>query len=150
MQKNLYKNKTQSKALFDSPFILPMNSKITSPFGEIRIFNHTKRSAHTGTDFKALTPQKVKAINDGKVLFSGKLFYCGNAIIIDHGLGITSQYCHLSKRYVTKDKYVKKGQVIGLTGKTGQISGPHLHVTLKYKNQLVDLVDFVEKSKVLK
>ena len=109
-------------------FILPVDGVISGHFGNQRIFNGTPKSPHSGTDIAAPEGTPVKAAGDGKVLLSGgDYFYSGNVIIIDHGGGLQTIYAHLKETNVQKGDAVKKGQVIGLVGKTGRVTGPHLH-----------------------
>jgi murein DD-endopeptidase MepM/ murein hydrolase activator NlpD len=118
-----------TKKLFKHSFSLPLNSKITSDFGTKRIFNNKVKSYHTGIDFKAKMNTKIPAINDGKVVLAKNRYFAGNSVIISHGRGIYSCYYHLNKIKVKKNEFVKKGQIIGLSGMSGRVTGPHLHFT---------------------
>ena len=109
-------------------FILPLKGRISGYFGNQRIFNGTPKNPHSGTDIAALEGTEIKASGDGKVLLSGgDYFYSGNMVIIDHGQGLQTIYAHLSKSLVKVGDIVKKGDIIGLVGKTGRATGPHLH-----------------------
>jgi len=131
---------------FDKPFIKPLNSKITSIFGTKRIFNNKKETWHSGTDFRARTPTPIPSVNKGKVIFTGNLFFNGNTVIIDHGLGITTMYCHLSKMSVVKGDIVLQGDIIGKSGNTGRSNAPHLHWGVKVQNTPVSGISLVEEG----
>ncbi len=140
--KNVYSVITPKTYIKNSSFINPMNSKITSDFGTSRIYNGIVKSYHTGVDFRAKTPQKIYATNNGIVALTMKRFYLGNVIYIDHGRGLYTYYSHLSKFLVQDGEYVKKGQVIALSGKTGRITAPHLHYATRLYNTTVDPLEF--------
>ncbi len=116
---------------WDSRFTHPTNTEISSVFGVKRIMNEVKTSVHRGTDFRGKTGTPVMAINSGTVVLSEDLFYGGNTLIVDHGMGLYSIYMHLSKFDVQKKESVSKGDVIGLIGSSGRATGPHLHMSVK-------------------
>ncbi len=118
---------SHSKPYFYSAFILPLKSKITSSYGTVRIYNRIKRKQHLGMDFRARTGTPIPAANSGKVVLAKNLFFAGNAVIIDHGIGIFTFYAHLSKLKVKKGEKVLQNQILGLAGATGRVRGPHLH-----------------------
>ena len=126
------------------PFALPLYSEITDPFGVARIFNGKLASYHSGTDFRAKMGTPVRAINDGKVVLAKKRYYAGGSVIIDHGRGIYSCYYHLSRFEVKPGQTVKRGDVIALSGKSGRVTGPHLHLTIKVRGITVDALQFIE------
>jgi len=128
----------------NSKFIMPLNTKITSDFGKARVYNGSLKGYHSGTDFRAKKPTPIKCINDGKVVLVKNRFYAGNSVIVDHGQGIYSCYYHLSKFKVKKDDLVKKGQIIGLSGSTGRVTGPHLHFAMRVDGIQVDPLQFIE------
>ncbi|MCO4793993.1 MAG: M23 family metallopeptidase [Bacteriovoracaceae bacterium] len=127
----VYSNAILDRALFSKPFRKPLNSKITSSYGKRRVFNDKKDSWHSGIDFRARRPTKIPSSNRGKVVFSGHLFFNGNTIIVDHGLGIFTMYCHLSKLKAEVGEIIPKGAIVGLSGNTGRSSAPHLHWGVK-------------------
>ncbi len=131
--------------LFDGAFKIPMDSFITSDFGKARVFNGQVSSYHGGTDFRAAVGAKVFAANSGIVRIAKDRYYAGNSIVIDHGYGIYSQYYHLSKIKVKPGQKVKKGELIGLSGATGRVSGPHLHFGIFASKTQVDPLDFIAK-----
>ncbi|MBQ9876492.1 MAG: M23 family metallopeptidase [Campylobacter sp.] len=137
--------KTTPKYLFNEPFIVPLDSKITSNFGNGRIFNGSVKSYHSGTDFRAAVGTEIIAANDGVVKIAKDRYYAGGSVIIDHGGGIYSQYYHLDKILVKVGDSVKRGDLIGLSGATGRVSGPHLHFGIAINGTSVNPINFVEK-----
>ncbi|UYL09458.1 M23 family metallopeptidase [Bdellovibrio sp. SKB1291214] len=134
---------------FTEPFKAPLKSKITSPYGIKRNYNHGKKlGEHLGIDFRAAVGKKIPAANRGKVVLSQELYMSGNLVIIDHGLGIFTQYHHMSKRLVNVGDRVEKGQIVGLAGSTGRVSGPHLHWGANVQGNLVDGFDLINQSKI--
>jgi murein DD-endopeptidase MepM/ murein hydrolase activator NlpD len=125
-----------------STFILPMNSKITSAFGNARVYNKVAKSYHSGTDFRAKVGENIQAPNDGKIVLTMNRFYLGNVIYIDHGRGAYTYFAHLSKFLVKEGDSVKKGQIIAKSGKTGRITGPHLHYAVRLHNTTVDPLQY--------
>ncbi|MBL6990847.1 MAG: M23 family metallopeptidase [Bacteriovoracaceae bacterium] len=134
----IYQNSPQDRIYFMEPFSLPLDSKITSIYGTKRVFNNEKKTQHLGTDFRAPVGEEVPAANSGKVVFAGDLFFSGNTVIIDHGLSIFTVYGHLSAFKTTSDEFIPKGTIIGLSGKTGRVSGPHLHWGVKIQGYNID------------
>lgn len=113
--------------LWRGAFIRPLEGVTTSPYGQRRMFNNEVRSQHTGLDIDGDTGDPVVAANSGRVILSRDLFYSGQAVYIDHGLGFITGYFHLSKLEVTEGQWVEKGEVVGLVGATGRVTGSHLH-----------------------
>lgn len=109
---------------------LPVRSKVLSPFGVKRILNGEERSYHRGVDFRAPLNTPIRAFARGKVVLAKSLFFGGNTLILDHGLGIYSLYMHLNQFRTSLGKVVEKGEVIGLAGSSGRATGPHLHFGL--------------------
>ena len=131
-------SKTEEKRLFEGRFDSPIPGAATARFGERRVFNGQPRAPHSGMDLKAKLGRPVRAPAAGKVLLADPLFFAGKTIILDHGLGLTTQYAHLSKFLVKAGDLVKKGQIIGKVGATRRVTGPHLHWALKYRNSRID------------
>ncbi len=111
-------------------FVLPIKSSVTSSFGNARMFNGVLRSYHTGIDYKAKKGTPIKAVNDGVVVLAKKRYFAGNSVVVSHGRGVYSCYYHLSKIVVKKGQKVKKGEIVGLSGQTGRVTGPHLHFSM--------------------
>ncbi|TXE88958.1 M23 family metallopeptidase [Campylobacter volucris] len=138
-------NTYTNEQLFEGKFIYPLDTKITSEFGKARVFNDMLKSYHSGTDFRANTGTKIQASNDGIVRIASNRYYAGNSVVIDHGYGIYSQYYHLSKLFVKEGQRVKKSDIIGLSGASGRVTGPHLHFGVLVNGVQVDPLDFINK-----
>jgi murein DD-endopeptidase MepM/ murein hydrolase activator NlpD len=125
--------------LWVGPFIVPAEGPITSQFGTRRSYNGgPAQSYHEGIDYDAPPGAAVLAANDGQVALAEPLTVRGNAVIIDHGLGVHSGYYHLSEITVQEGQPVKKGDVVGKVGDTGLATGPHLHWEIRLNRINVD------------
>jgi len=102
------------------------------------------RSIHAGVDIAIASGQPIKAANDGRVVLASNLYFSGNTVIIDHGLGLYTVYCHMSKLLVKRGSVVSRGQVVGLAGSTGLSTGPHLHWAAKINEARVDPLALLE------
>jgi murein DD-endopeptidase MepM/ murein hydrolase activator NlpD len=127
-------------------FALPVPGRMTSPFGRLSIVNGEARSPHSGTDFAAPVGTPVKAPHTGRVVLSADLYYAGEAVIVDHGLGVYSMLAHLSRRDVQVGDVLESGQRVGLSGATGRITGPRLHWSIRVAGARVDPLSLVEVS----
>ncbi len=136
--KEVYDAAILDRALFTEEFRRPLKSKVTSTYGKRRVFNNKKDSWHSGIDFRARTPIPIPSSNRGKVAFAGDLFFNGKTVIIDHGLGIFTMYCHLSKLSVQEGEIIPKGEIVGLSGNTGRSSAPHLHWGVKVSGNWIN------------
>ncbi|MBM2837237.1 MAG: peptidase family, partial [candidate division NC10 bacterium] len=96
-------------------------------FGLRRIINNQPRSPHSGADYKAAPGSVVRAPNAARVALAEEQFFAGNALVLDHGLGLYTIYFHLQEFTVKTGDVVQKGQEIGRVGATGRATGPHLH-----------------------
>jgi murein DD-endopeptidase MepM/ murein hydrolase activator NlpD len=137
------------RALWSGPFRLPLAGSpvVTAPFGQRRAYNNGPVSTfHGGTDFRAAAGSSVLAAAGGRVVLATRLQVRGNAIIIDHGLGVFSMYAHLSSFKVKKGDTVKSGQVIGPSGNTGLSTGPHLHWELHVSGPAVDPFEWTRRA----
>ncbi len=113
---------------WQNKFIRPVNGRTSGHFGGQRIMNGKKMNPHQGTDIACPIGTEVKAAANGIVTLSGgPYFYSGNMIVLEHGHNLTTVYAHLDKVKVKQGDKVKQGQVIALSGKTGRVTGPHLH-----------------------
>ena len=140
--KNVYSVITQKNLVGKSKFQMPMKSKITSNFGNARIYNGIAKSYHSGTDFRAKVGTPIVSANDGRVALVMDRFYLGNVVYIDHGRGAYTYYCHMDKIAVKDGQIIKKGDKIGTSGKTGRITGPHLHYAVRLYNTTVDPIQY--------
>ena len=123
---------------FNEPFKAPLRTKITSIFGTRRLFNNNKKSQHLGTDYRARIGRKIRSSNSGKVVLSKSLFFSGNTVILDHGMGIFTLYGHLSKSIAKVGQVLDKNALLGAAGMTGRVTGPHLHWGVKVHGEWVD------------
>jgi murein DD-endopeptidase MepM/ murein hydrolase activator NlpD len=144
--KKVYKASILKRALFTEPFARPLSSKITSSYGKRRVFNNKKDSWHSGVDFRARTPTKIPSANRGKIAFTGHLFFNGNTVIIDHGLGIFTMYCHLSKITSQVGEIVPKGAIVGISGNTGRSNAPHLHWGVKVSENWINGLSLIQQG----
>jgi murein DD-endopeptidase MepM/ murein hydrolase activator NlpD len=131
--------------LWKSPFQMPTDGPVTSAYGSRRLFNGKTRSYHNGVDFRAPVGTPIYAANTGIVLLAENLFYSGNVVILDHGAGVFTGYSHLSAFSVNTGDFVDKGRQIGLAGRTGRTSGPHLHWGAKVTGVNVDPLQLIEQ-----
>jgi murein DD-endopeptidase MepM/ murein hydrolase activator NlpD len=138
----IYANSSDTRLWYGS-FKKPLAGDTTSAFGTQRLFNGQHRSYHRGTDFRADVGTPVRASNSGIVRLAGNLFYSGNIVIVDHGLGIFTNYAHLSKIQVIEGQHIPRGYQIGRAGSTGRVSGPHLHWAVKVNGVYVDPLQFL-------
>jgi murein DD-endopeptidase MepM/ murein hydrolase activator NlpD len=112
-------------------FTTPTDTEVSEVFGVKRIMNKKHNSVHRGVDYRGKMGTPVKAVNSGTVVLKKNLFFGGNTLVVDHGMGLFSIYMHLSEFHVSEGETVSKGQVIGLVGMTGRATGPHLHFGFK-------------------
>lgn len=143
-------NSISKDILWNEDFIYPLNTKITSNFGTKRVYNGKLKSYHSGTDFRAKNATPILASNSGIVRISQNRFYSGNSIVIDHGHGIYSCYFHLSKMNYKVGDFIKRGDIIGLSGDTGRVTGPHLHFAFRINGIQVDPLNSISLLNQLK
>lgn len=136
-------NTVTPKLYISESFELPLDSNITSDFGKARVYNGSLKGYHSGTDFRAKTGTQIKASNDGKVVLVADRFYSGGTVVVDHGYGIYTCYFHMSKFDVKEGARVKKGDVLGLSGQSGRVTGPHLHFAVRVNGVQVDPLQLI-------
>jgi murein DD-endopeptidase MepM/ murein hydrolase activator NlpD len=119
-------------------FVRPVPQPANSAFGTRSVFNGQPRSAHSGADFLSPAGTPVKAAASGRVVLAKNLYYSGNTVIVDHGLGVFSLFAHLSRIDVAVGAAVTESDVVGLVGATGRVTGPHLHWTVRVGGARVD------------
>lgn len=134
---------------FIDPFIAPVRGYITSTFGLKRIYNGIPKSPHTALDIAALQGTPIKATACGQVINIHDRFYTGNTVIIDHGQGVMSLYAHLKDVKVTNGQWLKQGDIIGTVGKTGRVTGPHLHWAIYLNQTPIDPLLLINKKAIL-
>jgi murein DD-endopeptidase MepM/ murein hydrolase activator NlpD len=124
--------------LWSGDFRAPVHAQPTDSFGTRRTFNGQLESVHKGMDFRAPPGRLVRAGNSGVVVLARRLYFEGNCVIIDHGLGLFTLSMHLSRIDVHEGQQVTKGQRVGLSGATGRVTGPHLHWAVRWQNAYLD------------
>lgn len=124
--------------LWHGDFVAPVKAAPTDSFGTRRTFNGELASVHKGMDFRARLGTPVRASNSGVVVLARKLYFEGNCVAIDHGLGLYTISMHLSRIDVHQGEHVTKGQLLGLSGATGRVTGPHLHWAVRWQNAYLD------------
>ena len=129
--------------MWTASFLKPRTSVVTSEFGSGRLFNGRLTTRHLGVDFRGAVGEPVRAANRGVVVIVDRFFLAGNVVYIDHGGGVVTSYFHLSKTLVAPGETVKRGQVIGLVGNTGRVTGPHLHWAARYGGNTVNPLDLL-------
>jgi len=128
------RSRSAPEFLFDSEFLKPLEGRLTTPYGYTRYINGQLSSAHMALDIAAPQGTPIRATNDGMVALADDLYLTGLTVYIDHGMGLFSQYAHMSELHVKTGDTVKKGDIIGLVGSTGFSTGPHLHFTFWVHN----------------
>ncbi len=135
--RNVYRRSAETR-LWATPFGVPVADPVNSAFGRRSVFNGEARSPHAGADFLSPAGRPVKAPSAGRVVAARDLFFTGNTIILDHGLGVFSTFAHLSRLDVAEGAMVEPGQILGVVGATGRVTGPHLHWGLRVNSARVD------------
>ena len=129
--------------LWHGAFEMPVPGEATSSFGRLSVLNGESRGRHQGADFRAVTGTPVHAPNAGRVALAADLYFSGNTVILDHGLGMFSVFAHFSKISVQTGAMVARGDVLGESGATGRVTGPHLHWALRLGPASVDPIALV-------
>ena len=136
-------NTVTPKSYISSPFIKPMESKITSSFGKARVYNGSLKGYHSGTDYRAKVGTPIVSVNDGKVVLAQDRFYSGGTVLVDHGEGVYTCYFHMSEFSVKEGSMVKCGELLGLSGQSGRVTGPHLHFSARINGVQVDPLQLI-------
>ena len=131
--------------LWDGKFRVPLDGVTTGAnFGKRRILNGNPGSPHSGLDLPGATGTPVHAAQRGRVVLAEELFFAGNAVVVDHGLGIYTFYGHLSQIDVKVGDTLEPGTVLGKVGATGRVTGPHLHWGLTVERARVNPLQIVK------
>lgn len=128
-----------SNLLFDKP----VEGPLSSPFGLRRFFNGEERNPHSGLDFAVGAGTPIKSPAAGKVILIGNYFFNGNTVFVDHGQGLISMFCHMSKVDVKLGQSLPRGGIIGRVGATGRATGPHMHWNVSLNDARVDPAIFI-------
>jgi murein DD-endopeptidase MepM/ murein hydrolase activator NlpD len=120
------------------PLMRPVPGDVSSAYGLRRFFNNLERNPHRGLDLRAALGDPVRAASPGQIALAADHYYGGNSVFIDHGLGVFTVYMHLDAINVRQGDMVEAGQVVGLAGQTGRVTGPHLHLGLYVLDLAVD------------
>lgn len=128
-----------SNLLFDKP----VNGPLSSPFGLRRFFNGEERNPHSGLDFAVGAGTPIKSPAAGKVILIGDYFFNGNTVFVDHGQGLISMFCHMSKVDVKLGQSLPRGGIVGRVGATGRATGPHMHWNVSLNDTRVDPAIFI-------
>lgn len=131
-------------------FHVPVPGAATSSFGRLTVLNGKPRGRHQGADFRAASGTPVVAPNAGRVVLAEDLYFSGNTVVIDHGLGMFSLLAHLSRIDVSAGRDVARDDVLGASGATGRVTGPHLHWALRMSEFSVDPLSLVAVLSTLK
>jgi murein DD-endopeptidase MepM/ murein hydrolase activator NlpD len=126
--------------LWHGSFHAPVPAQPTDSFGTRRMFNGKLASIHKGADFRAAMGTPVRAANSGIVVLARPLYYEGNCVIIDHGMGLFTLSMHFSRIDVREGQHVAAGDRLGLSGATGRVTGPHLHWAVRWQGAYLDPV----------
>jgi len=124
--------------LWHGNFQAPVHASPTDSFGTRRMFNGELASVHKGMDFRAPKGTVVRASNSGVVVLARPLYFEGNCVVIDHGLGFYTLSMHFSRIDVQEGQHVKTGDRLGLSGATGRVTGPHLHWAVRWEGAYLD------------
>ena len=123
---------------FAAPFAPPREDEVTAPYGQRRVFNGRQQGQHHGVDVAGAVGDPVLASNDGRVVLARDCYASGRSVVVSHGAGLFTVYFHLSRMDVRAGDAVRRGQAIGRVGKTGRVTGPHLHFGVKVAGLYVD------------
>jgi len=124
--------------LWSANFQAPVAAEPTDSFGTRRTFNGKLASVHKGMDFRAAAGTPVRAGNSGVVVLARPLYYEGGCVAVDHGLGLFTISMHMSKISVQEGQKVATGELLGLSGATGRVTGPHLHWAVRWQGAYLD------------
>ena len=120
------------------PFVQPVAGPLSSSFGRRRVLNGQPRAPHSGLDIAAVAGTQILSPAPGTVTLTGDFYFNGNTVFVDHGQGLISMMCHLSRIDVAEGQRVDRGDLLGLVGATGRVTGAHLHWSVSMNGNRVD------------
>ncbi|MBP0444843.1 M23 family metallopeptidase [Roseomonas sp. SSH11] len=123
---------------FADGFEWPARGRISGVYGSQRILNGQPRAPHLGLDVAVPVGTPLVAAASGRVTLADDLYFTGQTMLIEHGHGVTTLYAHMSRLDLQEGDTVSRGQVIGASGATGRVTGPHLHLGLFWLSTSVD------------
>ncbi|WP_394753398.1 peptidoglycan DD-metalloendopeptidase family protein [Crenothrix sp.] len=134
------------QATVDTDFIPPVEGRLSSLFGLKRFFNKQAKDPHGGLDIAASAGTPIKAPATARVIDTGNFYYNGNTVLLDHGQGLISGYFHMTEIHVKPGQQLKQGDILGTVGKTGRVTGPHLHWNIYLNNTKIDPALFIARD----
>jgi murein DD-endopeptidase MepM/ murein hydrolase activator NlpD len=137
LKKRLF-SQISPESYWSGRFASPVETGVSGGFGAARTFNGVKKSQHEGLDYHAPVGTIVRATNAGTVILARGLYYEGNCVVVDHGDGLLTLYMHLSEIKAEEGAKVTRGQVLGRSGNTGRVNGPHLHFAVRWQGIYLD------------
>lgn len=138
--------KTWTEQRIDANFITPVEGRLSSLFGLKRFFNNIPKRPHNGLDIAAPIGTPILAPASATVIDTGHYYFNGNTVFLDHGQGLLSAYLHMNDITVQPGQSVKQGDLLGTVGKTGRVTGPHLHWIIYLNKVPVDPALFISKA----
>ena len=134
----------RSGKAWQGSFRMPLENEVSTLYGVTRVINKANESIHRGIDVRGKEGEEVRASNSGTVVLAEELFYGGNTLVLDHGMGIFTVYMHLSRFERAVGDHVAGGDLIGFVGSTGRSTGPHLHFGVKAQELSVNPLTFMK------
>jgi len=125
----------------------PTKGPVSSPFGLKRFFNDQPRNPHSGIDIAAPEGTDIVLPSDGNIIDTGNYYFNGKTVFVDHGQGMISMFNHMSKITAKTGDKLRRGDKIGEVGKTGRVTGPHLHWSLNLNQSRVNPMLFLPEKK---
>ena len=135
---------SRPERMWEIPFHPPLRGAVTSPYGTKRTMNKTAKGFHKGVDLRAAVGTPVVAPSRGVVALADDLYFAGKCVYIDHGNGVFSVMMHLSEISVKAGDIVKTGDLVGKTGQSGRVTGPHLHFGVRVQGKWVNPLPLFE------
>ncbi len=127
----MWKKGSAPEALFRGNFVLPRTDRTTAPYGTRRTYNGLTKSVHEGWDIDGNVGDEIRSPQAGVVTMASNLYYSGGTLYVDHGGGLYTAYFHMTDFAVKVGDRVEPGQLLGTVGKSGRVTGPHLHWAAK-------------------